>query len=1000
MNTPSRLSALLFLSVLALAGCAGLPNAGTTASTTETTVTATDALQKSFVAPPMEARPMVRWWWFGPAVTKAGLEREMNTMKAGGFGGFEVQPTYPLATDGQYPGLVNLKFLSPEFFDMLGFTAARAKDLGLRMDLTLGSGWPYGGPMITRSEAAQSLGQGITVTVSPGQATVSPNDGAGAAADAAPVANAGGGAAPDLAAAGPGGGRGGRRGAGGAGGFAGGGGRGGRGAGGGPLVAALLGPVTDAAPGASPYIALKIDNGAAQLPANLHGATQVTFYTARENIMAVKRPAYGAEGPVVDHYGPAALKKFIDQIALPEINACGPNAPYSLFCDSLEINGEGWTPTYLTEFQKRRGYDLTPMLPALYDNTFPKAAEIRADYGHTLVDIFVDNFVKTFEGLAKDHNSRFRIQAYGGPPTTLATYQAADLDEGESYNNRTLSGTRWASSASHVLGRPVASAEAFTWSHDPVFNCMPIDIKAEANLDFLNGINSFCCHGWPYNADGVEYPGWHFYVSAIFNDRNPWWIAMPDLTNYLARSAYLLRQGQPANDVAIYLPEEDAYTGFSPNNVAMVLSGGGGYLNPLVSYLVPTILDSGYNFDVMDDSVIASRAKVDGNTFAFGDVKYKVVIVPNVTRIPLATLKKFQDFADHGGILIATDSLPSQAPGYLATAADHQAVKDLSAKIFTAAGAKGINVPSAQLGNVLQSKLRPDVAYSKARSDIGVIHRHTDGGELYFIVNTSNVPVSETAIFRVDGLSPEWWDPVTGRVTPETNAKTYTGATGVSFSLPAYGSQFLIFTHRKLPAPPIASGPAPAPLDLSKDWNVTFKNSSKEADPAPEQFTTLSDWSTNPATASFSGVATYEKQVEVPASMLQPGIKTSLYFGEDQPANVGGFGGGGHMTAALTAPIGDVAVVWVNGQRAGAAWSPPYSVDVTSLLKPGANQIRIQVANRAINYLSAHAETDMESVKADPRLGGNRYSNQNMSNVRPLPSGLLTTVQLVASAGK
>jgi hypothetical protein len=959
MNTPPRLLAVLFLSALAFAP----------AALRAADAAATDTLQKNFAAPPMEARPMVRWWWFGPAVTKPGLEREMNTMKAGGFGGFEVQPTYPLATDGQYPGLVNLKFLSPEFFDMLGFTAAKAKDLGLRMDLTLGSGWPYGGPMITRSEAAQSLGQGSVVAITPGQTTISPSDGA-------------------VAGAAVGGGRGGR------------GGRGG--AGGGPLVAALLGPVTDAAPGASPYIALKIDNGVAQLPANLHGATQVMFFTARENIMAVKRPAYGAEGPVVDHYGPAALKKFIDQIALPEINACGPNAPYSLFCDSLEINGEGWTPTYLTEFQKRRGYDLTPMLPALYDNTFPKAAEIRADYGHTLVDIFVDNFVKTFEGLAKDHNSRFRIQAYGGPPTTLATYQAADLDEGESYGTRTLSGTRWAASASHVLGRPVASAEAFTWSHDPVFNCMPIDIKAEANLDFLNGINSFCCHGWPYNADGVEYPGWHFYVSAIFNDRNPWWIAMPDLTNYLARSSYLLRQGQPANDVAVYLPEEDAYTGFSPNNVAMVLSGGTGYLNPLVNYLVPTILDSGYNFDVMDDSVIASRGKVDGNTFAFGDVKYKVVIVPNVTRIPLATLKKFQDFADHGGILIATDSLPSQAPGYLATAADHQAIKDLSAKIFSGAGAKGINIPSAQLGTTLQSKLRPDVAYSKARTDIGVIHRHTDGGELYFIVNTSNVPVSETAIFRVEGLSPEWWDPVTGRVTPETNAKLYTGATGVSFSLPAYGSQFLVFTNRKLPAPVAASGPAPAPLDLSTDWDVTFKNSSKEADPAPEKFATLTDWAANPAIASFSGVATYEKQVDVPATMLQPGLKTSLYFGEDRPANVGGFGGGGggHMTAALTAPIGDVAVVWVNGQRAGAAWSPPYSVDVTGLLKPGANQIRIQVGNRAINYLSAHAEADMETVKADPRLGGNRYSNQNMGNVRPLPSGLLTTVQLVASAGK
>jgi hypothetical protein len=54
---------------------------------------AIEALEKGFVDPPDEARPTVRWWWFGPAVVKEQLEREMNFMKEGGFGGFEVQPT-------------------------------------------------------------------------------------------------------------------------------------------------------------------------------------------------------------------------------------------------------------------------------------------------------------------------------------------------------------------------------------------------------------------------------------------------------------------------------------------------------------------------------------------------------------------------------------------------------------------------------------------------------------------------------------------------------------------------------------------------------------------------------------------------------------------------------------------------------------------------------------------------------------------------------------------
>src|SRR5438128_8816346 len=98
-------------------------------------------LRRAFENPPDDARIMMRWWWFGPAVTHAELEREMRLMKEGGIGGFEVQPTYPLALDDERAGIRNLRFMSPEFLDALSFTAAKAKELGLRMDLTLGSGW-------------------------------------------------------------------------------------------------------------------------------------------------------------------------------------------------------------------------------------------------------------------------------------------------------------------------------------------------------------------------------------------------------------------------------------------------------------------------------------------------------------------------------------------------------------------------------------------------------------------------------------------------------------------------------------------------------------------------------------------------------------------------------------------------------------------------------------------------------------------------------------------
>ena len=97
-------------------------------------------LLRDFQHPPDDARIMVRWWWFGPSVEKAELEREMRAMKEGGMGGFEVQPVYPLELDNPATGFHNFPYLSDEFLDDLRFAGTKARELGLRFDLTLGSG--------------------------------------------------------------------------------------------------------------------------------------------------------------------------------------------------------------------------------------------------------------------------------------------------------------------------------------------------------------------------------------------------------------------------------------------------------------------------------------------------------------------------------------------------------------------------------------------------------------------------------------------------------------------------------------------------------------------------------------------------------------------------------------------------------------------------------------------------------------------------------------------
>jgi len=66
-------------------------------------------------------------------------------------------------------------------------------------------------------------------------------------------------------------------------------------------------------------------------------------------------------------------------------------------------------------------------------------------------------------------------------------------------------------------------------------------------------------HGWPYSPPSAASRAG---AAAVFNQNNPWWVVMPDITRYLQRISFLLRQGRPVNDVAIYVPTDDAWASF------------------------------------------------------------------------------------------------------------------------------------------------------------------------------------------------------------------------------------------------------------------------------------------------------------------------------------------------------------------------------------------------------------------------------------------------------
>jgi hypothetical protein len=158
----------------------------------------------------------------------------------------------------------------------------------------------------------------------------------------------------------------------------------------------------------------------------------------------------------------------------------------------------------------------------------------------------------------------------------------------------------------------------------------------------------------------------------------------------------------------------------------------------------------------------------------------------------------------------------------------------------------------------------------------------------------------------------------------------------------------------------------------------------------PTAMPVLRSWTEDAATRHVSAEVAYTKEVEVGAEQLRD-ARISLDFGVGTPLDTVPKVPAG-MRAMLESPIREAAVVMVNGRRAGAVWSPPYTLDVTPFLKPGKNQIEVKVANSALNVRAGAAEPDYRLLSA---RYGQRFVPQDLQLVVAQPSGLLGPVRLI-----
>lgn len=871
------------------------------------------ALQQGFLNPPDDARILMRWWWFGPAVVKPELQREILAMKAGGIGGFEIQPVYPLALDDSATGLRNLPYLSDGFIDAVRFANQTARANGMRVDMTLASGWPYGGSYVPINHASSRL-RVVAVDIP-------------ASADSLPI--------PSM--------------------------ENGEG-----LIAAFSGAGTAQHYDASQLqrIATSPTNGRLEIAAEPQPRVALFFIAGRTG-QQVKRAAVDANGFVLDHLSRAAVEDHLKVVGDRLMQAFGDTPPYSVFSDSLEVYGADWTDDLLPEFKRRRGYDLTPYLPQLASGKGEISAELRRDWGLTLTELVDERYLTPINDWAAAHGTRFRSQTYGLPPVSMSSNRLVALPEGEGPQWNRFSFMRWASSASHLYGRPITSGETWTWLHSPVFSATPLDMKAEADRFFLEGENQIVGHGWPYSPPGVPEPGWSFYAAAVFNDHNPWWIVMPDVTRYLQRMSYLLRQGEPDNDVAVFLPDDDVYSEFTLGRATL----SGGMSNFVTPELMQQILSAGHNVDFIDSEAIQRVG-----------IHYPVLVLPHVERLSPSILKALAAYVAGGGKVIAVGSIPSKSPGFKDAAAVTAEVQQLSHTLFADQERTHVVAQDANLGAALQRFIDPDMHLSAGAADVGFLHRKLDGADIYFIANTANHEVDATATFRASR-------PYAASLNISSGIAYAIDPKNITLDLAPYESRVIVFSdtpiaqHKAAPA-----GPAHLLADLTHDWKVTFAGTSIER---TEQ--TPTSWAADPRTRFYSGVATYTRTLHLSQAELKGARSLVLDFGVGTPVAANPRIKSGER-ALLDAPIRDVAVVTINGQRVGSVWHPPYTLDVTKQLRAGENTISIAVANTAINLLAGRAAPDYRLLNA---RYGERFTPQDTDNLQPLPSGILGQIHLL-----
>lgn len=886
-----------------------------------------------------ETRPWTRWWWMGNAVDQKNISSLLANYNKTGFGGVEIAPIYgAIGYESRY-----LQYLSPDWMKMLDHTVKTAENLGMGVDLTNGTGWPFGGPQVSAEFAASRLivknykltaGNSLTEKIE----VSDPKAGLTRLQALTAYGNKG-------------------------------------------EVLQLLDKVDNKG-----TLNWKPKTGTWEIYAAFNGKTR----------QMVKRAAPGGEGFTLNHLSKPALDQYLSRFDKAFVN--NPPKVRAFYNDSYEVYDADWSDNFFSEFQARRGYDLRPNIRDLVSTeSTAKIARLKSDYRETMSDMLLHNFTIPWTNWTHKYNAISKNQAHGSPGNLLDLYAAVDIPECETFGSSffPIPGLRrdsadirnvdpdpimlkFASSAAHVTGKNLVSSETFTWLTEH-FKTSLSQTKPELEQVFLSGVNHTFFHGTTYSPDDIPFPGWLFYASVNFVPANSWWSHLPGLTTYITRVQSVLQAGKSDNELLVYWPIYDVWNNPKGMDMPLKVHDVDVWLHPSPFYKnVKSLQEAGYSLDFVSDALLSNSSVSNGNISTSPNASpYKTLIVPKADVMPLQTLQKIVDLAKSGATVII-QQFPEDVPGLANLEANRNNLfQTISALSFSDAGdgIKQLQIGTGQilLSNDVQKALKFKGISGEKLTATGLkfLRRQVGNEKYYYLVNHTASAIDTDLPLNVQSAAVMIMDPQTGNFGLG-NSRQEGAQTSVRVQmLPGEALILKTLAANSDVAKWKYLNKALKQVEVSGLWNLHFTEGGPKV-PADKKLSKLVSW-----TELGDSLATaYSGRAEYSINFKMPKLK-----GDEYILDLG--------------KVHESAHVWVNGQDAGILWSIPFQARIRKYLKKGKNTIKIEVANLMANRIRDMDKKGIQWRKYhEINFVNINYKDFNAAVWQPQPSGLIGPVTI------